>query len=318
DNITGAFSGAWNTVKGAGNWIGNKASSAWDGITGLFGGKKPQQVVMMPAMGTDYNESLTIFDPSKNEGAPPTGWVEGDDGKFYHPNSEEAWNIGMRQAGFDGVELVVDKKTKLMNQVKTALAYHQMLQEGADLNDDQMAYYRNTLRSLNAQGIEVDGFLLNKPIEVTGKNPTGENRVKGIASALDALNIPQGIKSEIMDDAIRAAVENGDDVSGLKGYSAGMKVFGAVGNAASVVSTLVDVQNRGYWKNSEIFDAGLSGTTLGLVVTAMFLPTVPLLTVAAGMFSVFGLAYAGASLIYKYNNSKGKTLSEMLFDRKEY
>ncbi|WP_246813522.1 polymorphic toxin-type HINT domain-containing protein [Leptospira gomenensis] len=39
DNITGAFSGAWNTVKGAGNWIGNKASSAWDGITGLFGGK---------------------------------------------------------------------------------------------------------------------------------------------------------------------------------------------------------------------------------------------------------------------------------------
>lgn len=45
--------------------------------------------------------------------------------------------------------------------------------------------------------------------------------------ALDTLGIAQGMKSEIIDDAIRAAVKNGDDISGLKGYATGFKLFGA-------------------------------------------------------------------------------------------
>ncbi|UZN08152.1 hypothetical protein M5D10_04030 [Leptospira santarosai] len=55
DNITGAFSGAWNTIKGVGNWIGNTASSAFNSVSNfvsnaynkLFG---PKQYVMMPVM----------------------------------------------------------------------------------------------------------------------------------------------------------------------------------------------------------------------------------------------------------------------------
>ncbi|WP_010420009.1 hypothetical protein [Leptospira inadai] len=54
--------------------VGDFAKGIWDGMFG----------------DTLMNPNLTVFDPTKNTGKPPAGWVEGGDGKFYHPNSMEA------------------------------------------------------------------------------------------------------------------------------------------------------------------------------------------------------------------------------------
>ncbi|WP_246057370.1 hypothetical protein [Leptospira gomenensis] len=126
DNIQGAFTGAWhqltNPLETLGN-IGNGfrklgkglaglASDAWDGISGLFGGKKPDQVVMMPAMGEQVRSRNGNVNQSYN--IP----VLESDGSNYKPNypkdKTETFDLQVDRADLKNLEGIVEKFKKEM------------------------------------------------------------------------------------------------------------------------------------------------------------------------------------------------------------
>ncbi|TGK34322.1 hypothetical protein EHQ12_16465 [Leptospira gomenensis] len=331
DNIQGAFSGAWhqltNPLETLGN-IGNGfsklgkglaglASGAWDGISGLFGGKKPEQVVMMPAMGMPMDEKDFINQVGKDRTLENiiTGNIDpkSPQGMQMIMALEELGLLDQTVKATKGIpsdstdQLPEDMKKQLLSTADRLTAKSQ----DGSITASELSLLKGIFNTFNKYGIDHPGMSMDSDsnIYVGGKPKSSKPYESSVTPMTDAGNAMQP-GATVKDVLINMAERSGDGTKALSVYG---KFFGAIGAAFSALNVYKigdEIFTAGKATNSQVVD-GIWNTAgfamqLGLLGGLSFLTPLVLGHAAISVGLYFADQY--------YKEKTGKTTLQNWFD----